>query len=268
MLAVAAGQINSLFQTVVPTWNPLHWSGANFTAVWHDMVGRGAYIGAPAIRTLVYTAMATALCLVISYPVAYFVSRHAGNRKGVYLFLLIAPFWVSYMMRMLAWIDLLQQGGYFNRLLSFLHLPFSNVNWLGGEHSTVILGLVYGYIPYVILVMYAGLDRIDKSLLEAARDLGCSKWEMFWRVTLPLSKPTVIAASFITVLPMLGDYYTNQLLSGSPLNTMVGNNIEGLLTSPGQQGEGAALAFVLLVVLLVPMAYYATSTAKASRENI
>jgi len=268
MLAVAAGQINSLFQTVTPVWNPLHWSGANFAAIWHDVIGRGSYLGPPAIRTLVYTVIATVLSLAIAYPVAYFVSRYAGRRKSFFLVLLIAPFWVSYMMRMLAWIDLLQQGGYVNRILSFLHLPGHGVNWLGGQPVTVILGLVYGYIPYVILVLYAGLDRIDKSLLEAARDLGYSKWQTFWHVTVRLSKPTIVAGAFITVLPMLGDYYTNQLLSASPGTTMIGNAIEGLLNSPGEQGQGAALALALLVVLLVPMIYYAASTAKASRENI
>ncbi len=133
---------------------------------------------------------------------------------------------------------------------------------------TVVLGLVYGYIPYLIIVLYAGLDRIDEPLLEAARDLGLGRWRTFWRVTLPLSKSTIIAGMFITVLPMLGDYFTNQLLSGTPATTMVGNAIEGLLQSPGQQGEGAALALLLLIVLLVPMVYYASATARASRENI
>jgi ABC-type spermidine/putrescine transport system permease subunit I len=267
MIAVAAGQVNYLFQTVVPIWNPLHWTGANFAAIWHDLVGRGAFIEGPAVRTVAYTAIATGLSLLIAYPVAYFVSRFAGKRKTLFLILLIAPFWVSYMMRMLAWIDLLQQNGYVNRALQLFHLPGSNVNWLGGEAATVVIGLVYGYIPYLILVLFAGLDRIDHSLLEAARDLGCSRWRTFWRVTVPLSKPTIIAGAFITALPMLGDYYTNQLLSAAPGTTMIGNVIEGQLGLPGEQGQGAALALILLIVLVVPMIYYATSTARASRQN-
>ncbi len=150
--------------------------------------------------------------MAIAYPVAYFVSRYAGRRKALYLVLLIAPFWVSYMMRMLAWIDLLQQNGFLNTALSFFALP-GDTDWLGGKSITVILGLVYGYIPYLILVLYAGLDRIDASLLDAARDLGLGRWRTFCRVTVPLSKPTIIAGAFITVLPMLGDYFTTQLLS-------------------------------------------------------
>ncbi len=267
MLTVAAGQID-LFGNVVPVWDPLHWSAANFTAIWRDVSGPSSYIGPPAIRTLAYTAMAAALSLLIAYPVAYFVTRCAGRRKTLFLVLLVAPFWVSYMMRMLAWIDLLGQNGFINRSFAFFHLPGGGVNWLGGQAATVIAGLVYGYIPYLILVLYAGLDRIDPSLLEAARDLGCSRTKTFLRVTLPLSKPTIIAGTFITVLPMLGDYYTNQLLSAAPGTTMIGNVIEGQLGQPGEQGQGAALALLLLVVLLVPMIWYAVSTARASRENL
>jgi ABC-type spermidine/putrescine transport system permease subunit I len=265
MLAVAAGHVNAFFQTAVPTWNPLHWSSANLTAEWRDLVGTGSYLGAPALRTVLYTAIATVLSLLIAYPVAYFVSRYAGRRKALFLVLLIAPFWVSYMMRMLAWIDLLQQNGFLNSAMSFVGLP-GQTDWLGGKSVTVVLGLVYGYIPYLVLVLYAGLDRIDQSLLEAARDLGLSKWRTFWHVTVPLSKTTLIAGTFITVLPMLGDYYTNQLLSAAPGTTMIGNAIEGQLESPGQTGQGAVLAIMLLIVLLIPMVYYAVSTARASRE--
>ncbi len=100
------------------------------------------------------------ICLLISYPVAYFVTRFGGRRKTLFLVLLIAPFWISYMMRMLAWIDLLSNGGYVNRVLGAF-TSRAPVNWLGGEAATVIMGLVYGYIPYLIIVLYAGLDRID-----------------------------------------------------------------------------------------------------------
>jgi spermidine/putrescine transport system permease protein len=265
MLAVAGGTSNPFFQTVVPIWNPLHWSSSNLTAVYHDLVGTGSYLGPPALRTLLYTAIATGLSMAIAYPVAYFVSRYAGRRKALFLVLLIAPFWVSYMMRMLAWIDLLQQNGFVNSALSAVGLPGST-DWLGGKSVTVVLGLVYGYIPYLILVLYAGLDRIDQRLLEAGRDLGLSKWRTFWHVTIPLSKPTLIAGAFITALPMLGDYYTNQLLSAAPGTTMIGNAIEGQLDSPGEVGQGAVLSLALLAVLVIPMIYYVVSTARASRE--
>ena len=125
------------------------------------------------MATIWYVVVASLLSLLIAYPAAYFVARFAGRRKGFFLVLLIAPFWISYMMRMLAWIDLLQTNGYVNKVLSFIGL--GSPDWLGGHWYTVILGLVYGYIPYLILVLYAGLDRIDPSLIEAGRDLGLGR---------------------------------------------------------------------------------------------
>ena len=120
------------------------------------------------------------------------------------------------------------------------------VDWLGGQASTVILGLVYGYIPYLIIVLYAGLDRIDGRLLEASRDLGLGRVRTFFRVTLPLSRQTILAGMFITALPMVGDYFTNQLLSATPNTTMIGNVIEGQLETASEQGaRRRALAHAL-----------------------
>jgi spermidine/putrescine transport system permease protein len=265
VLAVAAGGVDPIFRSPIPTWNPFGWSGANFAQAWSDLVGQGSYIGPPLLRTVVYTAIAVVICLLIGYPVAYFVTRFAGKRKTLFLILLIAPFWVSYMMRMLAWIDLLSPGGYVNRILQAFGIH--PINWLGGQAATVILGLVYGYIPYLIVVLYAGLDRIDAKLLEAARDLGLGKVRTFIRVTLPLSKQTILAGIFITALPMVGDYFTNQLLSATPNTTMIGNVIEGQLETASQQGEGAALSLMFFVVLLIPMLYYVISTSRASKAN-
>jgi ABC-type spermidine/putrescine transport system permease subunit I len=269
VLSVAAGAINPIFQTPVPVWNPFEWSWANFAFTWHEVTGRLSFLGPPLLRTVLYTAAASVLCLLIAYPVAYFVARFAGRRKTLFLVLLVAPFWVSYMMRMLAWIDLLQTNGYVNRVLAWLHITSSAnpVDWLGGKSITVILGLVYGYIPYLVLVLYAGLDRIDAHYLEAARDLGYNRVQTFLRVTLPLSRPAILGGMLITVLPMVGDYFTNQLLSGSPGTTMIGNAIEGQLSVTNLEGDGAALSIVLLVLLIAPLVYYVRSTAKTSTER-
>jgi spermidine/putrescine transport system permease protein len=194
------------------------------------------------------------------------VTRFAGRRKVLFLALLIAPFWISYMMRMLAWIDLLQTGGYVNRALLDLHLIAQPVNWLGGNSATVVLGLVYGYIPYLILVLYAGLDRIDQRLVEAGRDLGLNRARTFWRVTLPLSRQAILTGMLITVLPMVGDYFTNQLLSGATSTSMIGNVIDSQLNNSTQQAQGAALSLLLLAFLLVPMLYYVARTRRASTE--
>jgi len=267
VLAIAAGRLNELFGTPIAVWNPLQWSAANLAAVWHTIFGKGAYVGPDIVRTIVYTAIASLLCLLIGYPAAYFVARFAGRRKALFLVLLIAPFWISYMMRMLAWIDLLQTDGYVNQVLTKLHLISSPVDWLGGMHVTVILGLVYGYIPYLILVLYAGLDRIDPALIEAGRDLGLGRVRTFLRVTLPLSRQAILTGMLITVLPMLGDYFTNQLLSGTTGTTMFGNVIDDQLTSSGGilQGQGAVFSLLFLLILTAPMIYYVVATNRSSR---
>jgi ABC-type spermidine/putrescine transport system permease subunit I len=265
VLAIAGGRLNFLTETPVAVYNPLSWSHANLVGTWHGIFGATSFELPIMWRTVWYTAVASGLCLLIGYPAAYFVARFAGRRKALFLVLLIAPFWISYMMRMLAWIGLLQTGGYLNKLLSFFGLP-SNTNWLGGHWFTVVLGLVYGYIPYIILVLFAGLDRIDGSLLEAGRDLGLSRARTFLRVTLPLSKQPILTGMLITVLPMLGDYYTNQLLSGTPGTAMIGNVIQNQLGTPGFQGQGAVLSLLVLAVLVIPMIYYVRATAKSARE--
>jgi ABC-type spermidine/putrescine transport system permease subunit I len=268
VLGIAEGQLNRLTESPIAQYNPLHWSSSNVINVWHDLIGATAFAAPIALRTLLYVVVASLLCLVLGYPAAYFVARFAGRRKGLFLVLLIAPFWISYMMRMLAWIDLLQVNGYINKTLSALHITSgsSPIDWLGGKPLTVILGLVYGYIPYLILVLYAGLDRIDPSLIEAGRDLGLGRARTFLRVTLPLSRQPILTGLLITVLPMLGDYFTNQLLSGAPNTSMIGNLIEGQLGTPGLQGQGAVLSLLLLLVLIIPMIYYVIATNRSSRE--
>jgi ABC-type spermidine/putrescine transport system permease subunit I len=268
VLAIAGGKLNEIFESPIPVWDPLSWTASNFTVVFHDFVGQSAFVGPIFVRTLVYVAIASVLSLVIAYPAAYFVTRFAGRRKVLYLALLIAPFWISYMMRMLAWIDLLQTDGYVNRALVDVHLIGQPVNWLGGKSVTVILGLVYGYIPYLILVLYAGLDRIDQRLLEAGRDLGLNRIRTFVRITLPLSRQTILTGMLITVLPMVGDYFTNQMLSGSEATSMIGNVIDSQLNTASQESQGAALSLLLLVFLLAPMLYYVFQTRKASREVV
>ena len=267
ILAIAGGQLD-IFGNPVAVWNPLAWSSANFTAAWHDVAGSSAFVGPILLRTLLYVALASLISLLIAYPAAYFVARFAGRRKALFLILLIAPFWISYMMRMLAWIDLLQTDGYVNKVLSWMHLISQPVDWLGGMGITVVLGLVYGYIPYLILVLYAGLDRIDPALIEAGRDLGLGRVRTFVRVTLPLSRQAILTGMLITVLPMLGDYFTNQLLSGTTGTTMFGNVIDDQLTSGGGvlEGQGAVFSLLFLLVLIAPMIYYVVATNRSSRS--
>jgi spermidine/putrescine transport system permease protein len=174
---------------------------------------------------------------------------------------------------MLAWVNLLavkpDDPGLVNRLLQLTPWFQDPINWSAGSvsHLTVILGLVYGYIPFFILPLYAALDRIDRSQLEASRDLGASPTHTFWRVTLPLSKQGILAGSVIITLPMFGDYYTPNLMTASPDNTMIGNAIDfALQGGQGQQPKGAALTLLLSAFIGVLMIYYLFSVARAARE--
>ncbi len=177
----------------------------------------------------------------------------------------MAPFWISYMMRMLAWVNLLQNDGLVNRLIGLGGVLPNDIDWLDGRGSVVVIGLVYGYLPYMILPLYVGLDRLPPNALEAARDLGAGRFETFRRVTLPLSRPAIAAAVLLTCLPMLGDYFTVDLLSGSPRTAMVGNLINNTVLTPGQTGQGGA--FVLLVLIVSHRADAALRAQRASRGH-
>ncbi|MEI7778311.1 MAG: ABC transporter permease [Actinomycetes bacterium] len=263
VLSLAFGTLDPLFLSPVPIWNPMHWIPDQFTYVLSHLAGAAGFYGPAILRTFAYVFIASVGCLLIAYPVAYYVSRFGGKRKGMLLVLLIAPFWISYMMRMLAWVNLLQIDGWINKVLSFGGIFNVHIAWLDGRPSTVILGLIYGYIPYMILPLYAGLDRIENSLLEAARDLGASRLSTFRRVTLPMSKSAVVASLLLVTLPMVGDYFTNDLLSASPSTAMFGNLINTAIEADSQVGKGAALLIIMFVVLLAPMLYYVRMTEKA-----
>jgi spermidine/putrescine transport system permease protein len=263
VLAIAMGRIDPIVLRPLPEWNPLRWDPAPFGAVFTDLFTGS--LGRIAVRTLVYVACACVLCVILGYPVAYFVARKVHRRKGLWLLGLLAPFWINYLMRMLAWVNLLSPDGLVNRVLNVLGAP--GQDWLGGRHSTVILGLVYGYLPFFILPLYAALDRIDRQVLEAARDLGAAPRQAFWRVTLPLSKQGIMAGLVIVMLPMFGDYYTPNLLSGSPRTRMIGNQIDQFVNqTTSQGGEGAALTVVLMAAVAMLMLYYLFNIARVTAE--
>ncbi|MFY9914539.1 MAG: ABC transporter permease [Nocardioidaceae bacterium] len=256
VLAILFGGVDPILRQPVPIWNPVQWDTTQFRFVLDRIVGQNAFFGPALLRTLVYVTIASLLCLLIAYPVAYYTARFAGRYRGLLLAALIAPFWISYMMRLLAWVNLLQTEGLLNKALSFGGIFDVHTSWLSGRPSTVILGLVYGYVPYMILPLYAGLDRIPKATLEAARDLGASRFETFRRVTWPLSRQAVVVSVLVTTLPMLGDYFTNDLLSGSPETSMVGNLINNSVLTPGQTGQAGAFVLLILLVSIVPMVMY------------
>ncbi|HEV8563590.1 MAG TPA: ABC transporter permease [Actinomycetota bacterium] len=255
VLSVAFGAVD-FFRNPLPVWQPWYWTKTYLTDVLGKIFGSNAFLRPTYVRTFVYVLVASSLCLLIGYAVAYYVARFAGKRRTLILVLLISPFWISYLMRMLAWVNLLSDDGYVNKVLTFLHLAPDPIKWLEGNPITVILGLVYGYVPYMILPLYGFLDRIESSMLEAGRDLGAGRASTFWRVTLPLSKPAIYAGLVIVALPMFGDYYTTTLLSGSPKTQMIGNLIDDDIGTAGRGPEGAVFVILLMLLLIVPMLYY------------
>jgi ABC-type spermidine/putrescine transport system permease subunit I len=264
VMAVAFGAVDPILRTPQPEWNPLAWDYSAMTNVLDRVFGGD--LRKVFVRTASFVALALAGCVIVGYPVAYFVARKARRSRGLLLGLLVMPFWISYLMRMLAWTNLLQVDGYVNKVLGWLQLMNEPRNWLDGDWPTVVIGLTYGYVPFFILPLYSALERIDGRLIEAGRDLGGSAFRTFVHVTLPLSIPGLMAASVITILPMFGDYYTNTYLtSGSPRTEMVGNQIEFFLRGSSQPQTGASLVLVLMVLLLALMVYYLVTTMRQQR---
>ncbi len=264
VMAVAfSGNIN-IFGEPIPAWNPFDWQFDTFQTVRRRSRSRGIYREVW-IRTALYSFWALVICIVVGYPVAYYTARLAGRRRGLILALILAPWWINYITRMLAWVNLLQDDGYVNKFLGLF--GFAPHAWLNGNSFTVVMALAYGYLPFFIIPLFASLDRIDGRLLEASRDLGVGSVRTFFRVTLPLSRLGLITAIVITALPMAGDYYTNTIVSGSPKTNMVGNQIELFLLQGPQKNLGASLVLLLSLVLLFFMAYYLILTQRASKDD-
>ena len=274
MLCVAFGNQNTLSEPV-PFWNPLDWNVGYVAEVLRDIWERGQFYTV-FVRTFFFVVIAVFLSLLIGYPVAYFAARHAGRWKGLVLVLLVIPFWINYLMRMLAWVNLLSPDGWgtrflhtigIERLFVELGLLSEGGDWLDGQASTVIIALVYGYVPFLVLPLFASLDRIDERQIEAARDLGASRASAFFRVTLPLSKPGILAGMVLIALPMFGDYYTPDIVSASPKTSMIGNQIDQLTRQGSEKVVGSVLTMLLALVLLVLMAYYLRVTRAADAEG-
>ena len=265
IVSVGMGNVTTLFEPV-PHWNPLHW---NVGYLWQAIkdVAPGGQTWNVFVRTVFYVVAAMAISLAIGYPVAYYAARHAGKRRGLILVLLVLPFWISYIMRMFAWTNLLANDGYAARGMHAVSIDslfnslglLDGTDWLGGQSITVIFALVYGYVPFFILPLYASLDRLDQRLIEAARDLGAPPRDAFRRVILPLSRPGILAGMVLIALPMFGDYYTQDLMSGSPNTTMIGNAINGYVQGGPDKSLGAALTLLLSAFLLIFMLFYLRS---------
>ena len=224
------------------------WSWSNYWDALHNYK-------AQFIRSLEYAGIATLLALVISYPVAYWIAFRGGRWKNLLLLFIVAPFFVTYLIRTLAWQTILADHGLVVRTLQSVHLVAANGRVLN-TGTAVVAGITYNFLPFMALPLYVSLEQIDARLLEAAEDLYASRWKAFLHVTLPLSLPGVVAGTLLTFIPAAGDFINAQLL-GSPTNHMIGNVIQSKFLELTDYPAAAAMSFVLMTAILLAVLAYA-----------
>jgi spermidine/putrescine transport system permease protein len=250
-LAISFGEIDPLGNALY-AWNP-----GNYDRVFDPLL-------APVLlRSVAYAAVTVVLCIAIGYPVAYYIARFGGRWKYLLVALVVLPFLVNYLIRIYAWTAILGDEGLVNGLLADLSLSdgvrFLNTPW------AVVGGLVYGYLAFMILPVYAALDRMDPALIEAGKDLYAGRWQTFRHVTWPATFQGVLAGSVLVFLPAVGDFVSAQLLGG-PDTYMVGNLIQQQFFDANNFPFGAALTTVLMGFLLIFMLFYLRSASRAAAE--
>ena len=206
------------------------------------------------LRSLVVAVTATAILLLIGYPIAYGMARLPQRWQPLAMMLVIVPFWTSFLIRIYAWINILQHDGLLNRILLKLHLISQPVVWLSTD-SAMYLGIVYSYLPFMILPLYATLSKMDPALEEAAADLGASPKHVFWLVTFPLSLPGVGAGVLLCFIPIVGEFVIPDLLAGSN-SLMIGQTLWLEFFTNKDWPVASATAIVLLVLLIAPLLLY------------
>ena len=198
-------------------------------------------------RSFWIAGVSTAPCLALGFPLALFIAR-SGTRKNLYLSLVILPFWTSFLIRTYAWMFLLRDTGLINTALQALHIIHDPLPMLY-NNGAVILGLVYGFLPFAVLPLYATIERLDPNLLEAAADLGAKPWDTLWRVMIPLCAPGIRAAAILVFVPCLGTYLTSDLLGGSK-TILIGNLVQNQFTEARDWPFGAAASVVLMLIAI------------------
>jgi spermidine/putrescine transport system permease protein len=217
-----------------------------------DVLGTPAFVRLLGVSILMALAIA-GLATVLAYPVAYFLTFRAGARAPIYLTLLLIPFAVSYLLRVMAWKLMLGPEGGINSLLSTLRLTEEPLALLLYSRPAVIITLVYVWIPFATLPIYAAMQRIDRNHLEAAADLGAGPWARFWRITVPFSLPGALATFFMVFIPTVGEYVTPTLVGGTE-GIMYGNIIQGFFTRSANWPVGSAMAMIMLALTLIVVA--------------
>jgi len=206
------------------------------------------------LKSLEIAAISTALLLMIGYPIAYGMARAPRAWHPLLVMAVVLPFWTSFLIRVYAWINILQRDGLLNSVLLRLHIIDTPAAWLSSD-TAIYIGVVYSYLPFMVLPLYATLEKIDESLLEAAADLGCPRWKTFWLIVLPLSLPGVAAGAMLCFIPIVGEFVIPDLLGGSE-TLMIGQTLWTEFFSNRDWPVASAIAVTLLGLLLLPILFY------------
>ena len=231
---------------------------ANYQFIFSDTLYVKTYIS-----SIKYALLTTLICLAIGYPFAYFMARAPKHIQPTLLMLIMLPFWTSFLLRIYAWKTLLVSNGVINNILMSLHIINSPLEMMNNSFSLTI-GMVYSYLPFMILPLYANLSKLDIRYLEAAADLGTSPFKAFWLITVPLSKAGIIAGSMLVFIPAVGEFVIPELLGG-PDTLMIGRVLWDEFFSNNDWPMAAAVAVVMIALILVPMAIL--NRAEASLEG-
>ena len=228
---------------------------ANYAFLWEDPLYRNAYL-----NSIKVAAVSTFLCLLIGYPIAYGIARTSSSWRNLLLLMVMLPFWTSFLLRVYAWIGLLGRNSPVNQLLMAMGVIDEPVSFLQTDVA-VYIGIVYSYLPFMILPLYANLEKMDMTLLEAAADLGCRPTKAFLTITLPLSMPGIVAGSLLVFIPAVGEFVIPALLGG-PDSLMIGRVLWEEFFNNRDWPVASAVAIAMLLLLVVPIMWFQYSQAR------
>jgi putrescine transport system permease protein len=235
-------------------WTGLKDFAAQLSADSFELLASDAIYLLSYFKSLEIAAVSTAILVLIGYPLAYGIARTPRAWQPLLVMAIVLPFWTSFLIRVYAWINILQRDGLLNEVLLRLHIIDVPVAWLSSD-TAIYIGVVYSYLPFMVLPLYATLEKMDENLLEAAADLGCPRWKAFWLVTFPLSLPGLAAGALLCFIPIVGEFVIPDLLGGSE-TLMIGQTLWTEFFSNRDWPVASAIAIALLMLLLVPILFY------------
>ena len=232
----------------------------NYAWLTQDALYFNAYV-----TSLIIAAISTVLTLIVGYPIAYGMARAPATIRPTLLMLVILPFWTSFLIRVYAWIGILKPEGLLNQVLLSLHI-ISQPLVILNTYTAIFIGIVYSYLPFMVLPLYSSLEKMDYTLIEAAKDLGCPPTAAFWKITFPLSLPGVIAGCLLVFIPAVGEFVIPDLLGGSQ-TLMIGKTLWNEFFANRDWPVSSAVAVILLLLLTVPIMLFQQAQARAQEEG-